>query len=172
MSAQHRVVDYSLRRRAVLRDHGRGLVATGEICDASPYLRSAARFHGEPTEVRCPVCRREHLTYVHFGYGDALRQSSGQARRPAELSELAATVGEFLVYVVEVCRRCSWNHLREHYPLGGRPGAGPGAGESPGGEPAVRAGNGRRRGERPGPSVRTYRVVGRDSAIATAGCDE
>jgi len=118
MSASHQVVDYSLRRRALLRDFERGLITVNEICDASPYLRNAARFHGEPTEDRCPICRRENVTHVRYAYGDALRQSAGQARRPAELSLMAATVGEFQVYLVEVCRGCGWNHVMEQYLLG------------------------------------------------------
>jgi hypothetical protein len=64
------------------------------------------------------VCRRENLTQVHYIYGDELRQSAGQARRRAELHVLAMTLGEFQVYVVEVCRGCGWNHLVEQYLLG------------------------------------------------------
>jgi len=117
-------VDYSLRRRAVLRDLQTGRVGTYEVCDASPYLLSAARFHGEATEERCPVCRREHLTHVHYIYGDELKQSAGQARSRAELTELARTARQVQVYVVEVCRGCGWNHLVEQFLLG-RTGAGP-----------------------------------------------
>src|SRR5438046_6455299 len=104
MRTQRQVVDYSLRRRALLRDLNSGRIGTYEVCDASPYLISAARFHGEPTEVRCPVCRREHVTYVHYIYGDELKQSAGQARAKVELPVLAMSVREFQVYVVEVCR--------------------------------------------------------------------
>lgn len=118
MRTQRQVVDYSLRRRALLREVYSGRVGTFEVCDASPYLQSAARFHGEPTEDRCPVCRRENLTHVHYIYGDELKQSAGQARRKAELSVLAMTFSEFQVYVVEVCRGCGWNHLVEQYLLG------------------------------------------------------
>ncbi|NJC68852.1 DUF5318 domain-containing protein [Planosporangium thailandense] len=118
MRTQRQVVDYSLRRRALLREVYSGRVGTFEVCDASPYLQSAAKFHGEPTEDRCPVCRRENLTHVHYIYGDELKQSAGQARRKAELPVLAMTVGEFQVYVVEVCRGCGWNHLVEQYLLG------------------------------------------------------
>ena len=57
-----------------------------EVCDASPYLKSAARFHGDPTEERCPICRRENLTHVNYIYGDELKTSAGQARSGAELS--------------------------------------------------------------------------------------
>jgi hypothetical protein len=115
---QRQVVDYSLRKRALLRDVYSGRVGTYEVCDASPYLKSAARFHGEPTEERCPICRRENVTLVHYIYGDELKQSAGQARALAELPVLAMTLQEFQVYVVEVCRGCSWNHLVEQYLLG------------------------------------------------------
>ena len=118
MRTQRQVVDFSLRRRALLREVHSGRVGTYEVCDASPYLKSAAKFHGEPTEERCPICRKENLTLVHYIYGDELKQSSGQARRLAELPVMAMTLREFQVYVVEVCRGCGWNHLVEQYLLG------------------------------------------------------
>lgn len=118
MRTQRQIVDYSLQRRALLREVLSGRVGTYEVCDASPYLKNAARFHGESTDVRCPVCRRENLTNVHYIYGDELKQSAGQARRLAELNLLAMTLREFQVFVVEVCRACDWNHLIEQYLLG------------------------------------------------------
>jgi len=118
MRTQRQVVDYSLQKRAVLRDVYSGRVGTYEVCDASPYLKSAARFHGEPTDQRCPICRQENLTNVHYIYGDELKHSAGQARTLAELPVLAMTLREFQVYVVEVCQGCSWNHLVEQYLLG------------------------------------------------------
>lgn len=118
MRTQRQSVDYSLQRRALLRDVYTNRVGTYEVCDASPYLKSAARFHGDPTEDRCPICRRENLTHVNYIYGDELRTSAGQARSRAELPMLAMTLREFQVYVVEVCRGCGWNHLIEQYLLG------------------------------------------------------
>ena len=118
MRTQRQVVDYSLQKRALLRDVHNGKVGTLEVCDASPYLKNAARFHGEPTEDRCPVCRRDNLTLVHYIYGDELKHSAGQARRLAELPVLAMTLREFQVFVVEVCQSCAWNHLIEQYLLG------------------------------------------------------
>lgn len=118
MRTQRQIVDYSLQKRALLRDVYSGRVGTYEVCDASPYLKSAARFHGDLTEARCPICRRENLTHVHYIYGDELKQSAGQARAEAELPVLAMTFREFQVYVVEVCRGCGWNHLVEQYLLG------------------------------------------------------
>jgi hypothetical protein len=118
MRTQRHIVDYALQRRALLRALYAGRVGTYEVCDASPYLKSAAKFHGEQSEVRCPVCRREHVSHVHYVYGDELKQSAGQARRLAELSALAMSVRDIQVYVVEVCRGCGWNHLVRQYRLG------------------------------------------------------
>ena len=118
MRTQRQVVDYSLQKRAVLRDVHSGRVGTLDVCDASPYLKSAARFHGEPTDERCPICRRDNLTLVHYIYGDELKQSAGQARKLAELPVLAMTLREFQVFVVEVCQSCAWNHLIEQFLLG------------------------------------------------------
>jgi hypothetical protein len=115
---QRQVVDYSLQKRALLRELRNGQVGALEVCDASPYLKNAARFHGEPTEDRCPVCRRDNLTLVHYIYGDELKQSAGQARKLAELPVLAMTLREFQVFVVEVCQSCAWNHLIQQYLLG------------------------------------------------------
>ena len=118
MRAQRQVVDYSLQRRAVLHDVYTGRTGISEVCDASPYLKSAARFHGEDTETRCPICRREFVTLVHYIYGDQLKHAAGQARKRAELAALADTLGEFQVFVVEICRGCNWNYLVERYLLG------------------------------------------------------
>jgi hypothetical protein len=118
MRTQRQVVDYSLQKRALLREVYSGRVGTYEVCDASPYLLSAARFHGDPTEDRCPVCRRENVTHVNYIYGDELKQSAGQARSRVELPMLAKSVREIQVYVVEVCRGCGWNHLVEQFLLG------------------------------------------------------
>jgi Family of unknown function (DUF5318) len=115
---QRTTIDYSLQRRALLREVYAGRVGLPEVCDASPYLKSAARFHGEMTQQRCPICRRQFMTHVHYIYGDQLKHSAGQARRRDELAALADTLSEFQVYVVEVCRGCDWNHLVEQYLLG------------------------------------------------------
>ncbi|GIH08958.1 hypothetical protein Rhe02_70250 [Rhizocola hellebori] len=125
------VIDYSLQRRALLREVYAGRMGTGEVCDASPYLKSAARFHGESTEQRCPICRKEFVTYVHYIYGDQLKHSAGQARKRAELAVLADTLGEFQVFVVEVCTSCNWNHLVEQYLLGSSVASAPVSGRDP-----------------------------------------
>jgi hypothetical protein len=115
------VVDYSLQRRAVLADVYAGRTGLFEVCDASPYLSRAAKYHGEATDVACPVCRKERLTRVNYVYGDHLGPTAGQAKIEAELARMDAAQEEFSVYCVEVCRSCGWNHLDASYVLGAEP---------------------------------------------------
>ena len=111
-------MDYALQRRAVLADLHAGRTTALEACDAHPYLMNAARYHGEPSEQTCPVCRKERLINVHYVYGDELRAASGQAKSVAELHRMGMDHREFKVYVVEVCRACRWNHLAMSFVLG------------------------------------------------------
>jgi hypothetical protein len=115
---QRQVIDYALQRRALLLQVRSGRVGSNEVCDASPYLVRAAKYFGDRTEVECPVCRREKVWNVHYVYGDELKHAAGQARPRAELPVLAMNYRQFDVYVVEVCRSCSWNHLTQKYTLG------------------------------------------------------
>jgi hypothetical protein len=115
---QRQVVDYALQRRSLLARVYAGRVGVMEVCDASPYLLRAAKFHGQPSEVTCPVCRKESLIQVSWVFGDELKHASGSARTPDELARMATLFEEFNVYVVEVCRTCSWNHLVRSYVLG------------------------------------------------------
>jgi hypothetical protein len=115
------VVDYSLQRRALLADVYAGRTGLFEVCDASPYLSRAAKYHGEATSVACPVCRKERLTPVNYVYGDHLGPTAGQAKTEAELARMDAVQEEFTVYTVEVCRSCGWNYLDFSYVLGAEP---------------------------------------------------
>lgn len=122
MRSQRAVVDYGLARRATLASLWSGRLEVTDACDAHPYLLRAAKYHGEPTDKRCPVCRRERLTHVTYVYGDELGRVAGRAAGADELVAMAREYGEFRVYVVEVCQGCSWNHLTVSYILGhGRP---------------------------------------------------
>ncbi len=112
------VVDYALQRRAKLADVYAGRASLHDVCDAHPYLLRAAKYHGRPSDVSCPVCRKEQLTEVHYVYGDALKAVSGQAKSPRELVDMAQRLREFNVYVVEVCRSCGWNHLTRSFVMG------------------------------------------------------
>jgi hypothetical protein len=118
MGTRRSVVDYGLARRATLASVFAGHTTVTDVCDAHPYLLRAAKFHGEPTEARCPICRKTKLTHVTYVYGDELGQYAGRVKRGPELDEMAAEYGEFRVYVVEVCQSCGWNHLATSYVLG------------------------------------------------------
>jgi hypothetical protein len=112
------VIDYALQRRARLTDVAVGRVSLGEVCDAHPHLRLAARHYGERAARACPVCKRLELRLVHYVYGDALGRTAGQAKSRTELARLAAAMPEFDVYVVEVCQDCGWNHLIRSFVAG------------------------------------------------------
>src|SRR6185312_15688454 len=118
------VVDYSLQRRAVLSGVYSGRTGLFEVCDASPYLSRAAKYHGQATDESCPVCRKERLTLVNYVYGESLGHIAGQAKTEVELARMDAMQDEFSVYTVEVCRNCGWNHLDCSYVLGAQPAPG------------------------------------------------
>ncbi|ADG80762.1 DUF5318 domain-containing protein [Tsukamurella paurometabola] len=118
MRTQRQTVDYALQRRSLLASVNAGRTAVKSVCDADPYLLRAAKFHGRPSEVLCPICRKEQLTLVSWVFGESLGPASGSARSDAELGELESTRPEFSVHVVEVCRSCNWNHLVESYVAG------------------------------------------------------
>jgi hypothetical protein len=123
MAPRRSVVDYALARRATLASVFAGHTTVADVCDAHPYLLRAAKFHGESTQTRCPICRKANLTHVTYVYGDELGHFAGRVKQGQELAEMASEYGEFRVYVVEVCQSCGWNHLASSYVLGtGQPG--------------------------------------------------
>src|ERR1700759_5108566 len=118
MPRQRQVIDYALARRATLVELANGRLSAAEACDAHPDLMRAARYHGEATETRCPICRKERLTRVTYAYGDELQHASGRARSTRSLDGLAARFAQLRIYVVEVCRSCGWNHLCLSFMIG------------------------------------------------------
>ncbi|MEJ6760993.1 MAG: DUF5318 family protein [Candidatus Planktophila sp.] len=115
MKTRRGFIDYSLDKRATLLALFRGVV---DACDADPYLMRAAKYHGEKADRKCPVCKKEVLVELRYTFGDQLGQFSGRIKSGDELLEMESEFGEFSVYVVEVCRGCSWNHLCSTYLLG------------------------------------------------------
>ncbi|MDV6011030.1 DUF5318 family protein [Haloechinothrix sp. LS1_15] len=118
MRTQRQIVDYALRKRALLRQFRTGQVSREEVCDAGTYLLRAAEFHGEAVEHPCPICSKHRMCLVAWVFGAQLGQASGSARQPDELDRMAELFSEFTVYVVEVCRMCRWNHVALSYVLG------------------------------------------------------
>ncbi len=115
MKSQRSYIDYSLDKRATLVALFRGVV---DACDADPYLMRAAKFHGEKVSRQCPVCKKLSLVELRYTFGDQLGQYSGRIKNLKELAEMENEFGEFRVYIVEVCRECSWNHLCASFVLG------------------------------------------------------
>jgi len=111
-------IDYSLKRRATLVSYFKGAQAKVDICDADPYLRLAAKHHGEAVERPCPICRKAEMVVLHYAFGDQLGQYSGRIKNEVELAEMQSEYGEFRVYVVEICTDCHWNHLVSSFLLG------------------------------------------------------
>lgn len=111
-------MDYALARRTLLASVHAGRKAVPSVCDADTYLLRAAKFHGRPSDVLCPICRKEQVTLVNWVFGESLGPVAGSARSEAEVSELSDSRQEFTVYEVEVCRSCNWNHLVQSYVTG------------------------------------------------------
>lgn len=107
------MVDYTLAKRALLRNFRQGLLSRLEICDAHPELLRAARYLGEEVAQPCPVCERFELRRLAYVYADGLKSNNGRAFDLDEGKALAAAHQGGACYVVEVCTNCSWNHLAE-----------------------------------------------------------
>ena len=109
------VIDYTLAKRALLRDTQRGLLSVTDICDAHPELMRAAKYVGEPTKRDCPVCGKEKLVLLAYVYGDSLKHDSGRVWSVDTGLRLTVANPGASCYVVEVCRSCQWNHLHETF---------------------------------------------------------
>jgi hypothetical protein len=108
-------VDYTLAKRALLRDFRRGILSKPDICDAHPELLRAGRYLGQEASRPCPVCEEGDLRLLAYVFADTLRQHNGRAFGVNEALSLAARQRSAACYVVEVCLDCSWNHLAEAF---------------------------------------------------------
>jgi hypothetical protein len=105
-------VDYTLRKRSVLRDFRQGRLSLYDVCDAHPEMRRIAANVGEPTRIVCPVCHGEKLRLLNFVYGDDLDRDNGRVFATRTIfNGLRDKYRVFTCYVVEVCIACNWNHL-------------------------------------------------------------
>jgi hypothetical protein len=109
------VVDYTLAKRALVRDVERGLLARSDICDAHPELLRAARYVGSPSHRSCPVCETDDLRLLAYVFADDLKRDNGRVWELDEALELTCAAEGRACYVVEVCTSCSWNHLAEAF---------------------------------------------------------
>ena len=109
------VIDYTLSKRALLRNARAGLIGVSDLCDAHPELMRAAKHVGEQTTSDCPVCGKDKLVLLAYVYGDGLRADNGRVWSIQIGLRMAAAHPGSACYVVEVCRSCQWNHLRESF---------------------------------------------------------
>jgi hypothetical protein len=112
-------VDFRLARNAVLVELRANRLAKEDVCDAHPELLRAAKA-GRRTEESCPVCDDADLVHVTYAFGPRLPSRGRCVESAAELRRLDRSGEELNCYVVEVCPRCSWNHLVRRVPVGGR----------------------------------------------------
>lgn len=122
MDSEATSVDYTLRKRSVLRDYRSGRISHWEVCDAHPEINRIARNVGEDTGITCPVCGEENLRLLNFVYGKALDRDNGRVFPTRVIFDgLRERHPDFTCYVVEICIGCSWNHLIRsiHFQSGG-----------------------------------------------------
>ncbi len=105
-------VDYTLRKRSVLRDFRVGRLSRYDVCDAHPEMQRIAKNVGEKTRSDCPICGKEKLRLLNFVFGDELGNDNGRVfPTKAIFNGLREKYPSFTCYVVEVCIECNWNQL-------------------------------------------------------------
>jgi hypothetical protein len=109
------VVDYTLAKRALLRQVRRGMTSPLDVCDAHPELMRAAKHVGREVSRPCPVCDRQQLRLLAYVYADDLKRDNGRVWDLDRALSLAAGRRGGACYVVEVCTGCAWNHLTEAF---------------------------------------------------------
>jgi hypothetical protein len=109
------VVDYTLAKRALLRQVRRGMTSILDVCDAHPELMRAARNVGQEVHRQCPVCDRHQLRLLAYVYADDLNGNNGRVWELDRAISLAAQRRGGACYVVEVCTGCGWNHITEAF---------------------------------------------------------
>jgi hypothetical protein len=109
------VIDYTLAKRALIRNFRRGLLSKLEICDAHPELLRAARYLGAQARRPCPVCESDELRLLAYVFAEGMKQDNGRPFEVKEARAIAAGQQGGACYVVEVCTDCNWNHLAEAF---------------------------------------------------------
>lgn len=104
-------VSHQWERHNLLSRWRAGTITREILCDADFLLVTAARYHGKPAGVACPVCDSPELRVVLWIHGDSLGRMSGTARSRTEIEQIAESGREMTVHTVEVCPICRWNHL-------------------------------------------------------------
>ncbi len=113
------VVSYRLARQRLVDSFTRGRRTTEEICDAQPELRRVAHSFGASLNEPCPICDGDDLVTVSFAFGPGLPKAGRVLSDLKEIRKLRIRGKPSTCYLIEVCRQCWWNHLRESYGVPG-----------------------------------------------------
>lgn len=108
-------IDYRLARQATLAEYRGGNLSRHDACDAHPELIRAGREIGTPTTEDCPICDDAQLRHVTYVFGPRLPSHGRCITLRGEMARIGKRKGDFTAYVVEVCPKCSWNHLVRRY---------------------------------------------------------
>jgi hypothetical protein len=115
-------VDYRLARNAIVSEFKKGRLSRLDVCDAHPELLRAAVNVGEDTQESCPICEEAKVRLVSYVFGRGLPASGRLVSSRSDLRKLGRGGRNLSCYIVEVCPRCSWNHLAQTVALAGAPG--------------------------------------------------
>ena len=113
------VVSYRLARERLVDLFEQGQRTTNEVCDAQPELRRVAHNFGTPLCEPCPICDGDDLVAVSFAFGPGLPNAGRVITDLAEAKKLRSRGRPSTCYLLEVCRQCWWNHLRESFGISG-----------------------------------------------------
>ncbi len=113
------VVSYRLARQRVVDAVTDGRQDAEQVCDAQPELRRVAHNHGTVLPDACPLCDGDDLVAVTFAFGSGLPNSGRVVSDLGEARRLRNRGKPSTWYVIEVCRQCWWNHLRESFEISG-----------------------------------------------------
>jgi hypothetical protein len=113
-------VDYRLARNSIVSEYRKGRLSRLDVCDAHPELLRAAVNVGEETREDCPICEETKVRLVSYVFGSRLPASGKCVTTKRELARLSKGTSDLACYVVEVCPKCSWNHLAQTFALGRR----------------------------------------------------
>jgi hypothetical protein len=113
------VVSYRLARQRVVDGVVKGDRPTETVCDAQPELRRVAHNCGTLLPEPCPLCEGSDMVAVTFAFGSRLPKSGRVIADLGEARKLRNRGRPSTWYVIEVCRQCWWNHLRESFEVSG-----------------------------------------------------
>ena len=119
-SADHvGVVSYRLARQRMIDSFTSGHHSIEEVCDAQPELRRVAHAFGVALPEPCPICDGDELVTVNFAFGPGLPKAGRVLADLKEMRQLGTRGNPSTCYLIEVCRQCWWNQLRESHGVSG-----------------------------------------------------